>query len=53
MSWYHVRGMSLEFEWDRKKAEANHASHGVDFVEALTVFRYPLARVFEDGENVP
>jgi hypothetical protein len=53
LSWYHVRGMSLEFEWDRKKAEANHASHGVDFVEALTVFRDPLARVFEDEEDVP
>jgi uncharacterized DUF497 family protein len=36
--------MSLEFEWDRKKAEANHASHGVDFAEALTVIRDPLAR---------
>ena len=43
--------MSLEFEWDRKKAEANHASHGVDFVEALTVFRDPLARVFEDEKH--
>jgi len=40
--------MSFEFEWERKKAEANHASHGVDFVEALTVFRDPLARVFVD-----
>jgi uncharacterized DUF497 family protein len=43
--------MSFEFEWERKKAEANHASHGVDFVEALTVFRDPLARVFEDEEH--
>ena len=23
--------MSLEFEWDRRKAEANAVSHGIDF----------------------
>jgi uncharacterized protein len=40
--------MSLEFEWDAKKAEANGALHGIEFEEALTVFRDPLARVFED-----
>jgi uncharacterized protein len=43
--------MSLEFEWDRKKAEANFAGHGIDFEEALTVFRDPLARIFEDEEH--
>jgi hypothetical protein len=43
--------MSLEFEWDAKKAEANHADHGIDFEEALTVFRDPLARIFEDEEH--
>jgi uncharacterized DUF497 family protein len=43
--------MSLEFEWDRKKAEANHARHGIDFEEALTVFRDPLARIFDDEEH--
>ena len=30
--------MSLEFEWDAKKAEANRADHGIDFEEALTIF---------------
>ncbi len=40
--------MSLEFEWDPKKAEANRARHEIDFEEALTVFRDPLARIFED-----
>ena len=34
--------MSLEFEWDAKKAEVNRARHGIDFAEALTVFRDPL-----------
>lgn len=26
------------FEWDARKAEANHAKHGVSFEEAATVF---------------
>ena len=43
--------MSLEFEWEAKKAEANRARHGIDFVEALTVFRDSLARIFEDKER--
>jgi uncharacterized protein len=43
--------MSLEFEWNAKKAEANQAIHGIDFEEALTVFRDPLARIFEDEEH--
>jgi uncharacterized DUF497 family protein len=30
--------MSLEFEWDTKKAEANRADHGIDSEEALTIF---------------
>lgn len=43
--------MSLEFEWDRQKAEANYARHRIDFQEALTVFRDPLARIFDDEEH--
>ena len=43
--------MSLEFEWDAKKAEANRVHHGIDFEEAFTVFRDPLARIFEDEEH--
>jgi uncharacterized protein len=41
----------VEFEWDPKKSEANRATHGIDFEEALTVFRDPLARIFEDEEH--
>ena len=40
--------MSLQFEWDSKKAEANKVKHGVSFEEAITVFADPLARIFED-----
>ena len=43
--------MSLEFEWDREKAEANCATHGIDFEEVLTIFRDPLARIFDDEEH--
>ena len=50
-SWYDLPGMSLEFEWDRQKAKANHARHRIDFQEALTVFRDPLARIFDDEEH--
>jgi len=43
--------MSLEFEWDREKAEANRTTHGIDFEEALTIFRVPLAHLFDDEEH--
>jgi len=33
--------MSLQFEWDSKKAEANKVKHGVSFEEAITVFADP------------
>jgi uncharacterized DUF497 family protein len=38
--------MSLRFEWDPNKAEANLVKHGVSFEEAVTVFADPLARIF-------
>ena len=40
--------MSLQFEWDPKKAKANLAKHRIGFEEALTAFADPLARIFED-----
>ena len=43
--------MSLQFEWDSKKAEANKLKHRVSFEEAITVFADPLARIFEDPEH--
>jgi len=43
--------MGFEFEWDAEKAEANRARHGIDFAEALTVFRDPLARIFDDEDH--
>ena len=42
--------MSLEVEWDAKKAAANLAKHKVSFEEGITVFADPLARIFNDDE---
>jgi uncharacterized DUF497 family protein len=39
------------FEWDREKAAANVAKHGVEFEEAVSVFQDPLARVFPDPDH--
>jgi hypothetical protein len=43
--------MSLEFEWDGKKAATNLAKHEISFEEAITVFADPLARIFNDDEH--
>jgi len=40
--------MALDFEWDASKARVNAKKHGVTFAEGLSVFRDPLARVFDD-----
>jgi hypothetical protein len=40
--------MGYRFEWDRRKAIANSGKHGVTFEEASTVFRDPLAFIFDD-----
>ena len=43
--------MSLEFEWDEKKARTNSKKHGVSFDEASTVFADPLARTIHDPQH--
>jgi len=43
--------MDIRFEWDRRKAASNLRKHGVSFDEALTVFRDPLARIFDDEDH--
>ena len=40
-----------EFEWDPRKAGSNLKKHGVSFVEALTVFSDPAARIFDDLDH--
>ncbi len=43
--------MGYRFEWDRRKAIANAGKHGVTFEEASTVFRDPLAFIFDDESH--
>lgn len=43
--------MGLRFEWDKHKATHNLQKHGVSFDEASTVFRDPLARIFDDEDH--
>lgn len=43
--------MSLQFEWDRKKAASNIKDHKVSFDEASTVFDDPLAYIFDDEDH--
>ena len=41
--------MSIQFVWDPKKSSLNVKKHeGVTFEEAVTVFRDPLASIFDD-----
>lgn len=38
----------MEFEWDSEKAAANVQKHGVDFLEASTIFGDPLEVTISD-----
>ena len=38
----------MRFEWDPTKAENNIRKHDVSFDEAVTVFKDPLAFIFDD-----
>ena len=41
----------MDFEWDPDKAEANLKNHGVDFVEASTIFGDPLELTVPDPDH--
>ncbi len=41
----------MQFEWDQRKAIANHRKHGVAFNDAIAVFFDPLARIFPDPDH--
>jgi uncharacterized DUF497 family protein len=38
----------MRFEWDPAKAKSNIRKHSVSFDEAVTVFKDPLAFIFDD-----
>ena len=42
--------MSVEFEWDRKKARNNLQKHDVDFADAVIALEDPLALTMPDPE---
>jgi len=43
--------MTIEIDWDDRKAKLNLAKHGVDFTEAASVFFDPLALTYPDGKH--
>lgn len=43
--------VSLEFEWDRRKAALNNRKHGVSFEEAATAFGDPRSLTVPDPEH--
>ena len=40
--------MHLKFEWDINKAATNLNKHGISFEEAVSVFKDPVALIFDD-----
>lgn len=40
-----------EFEWDQEKAEINQRKHGVDFLEASSIFGDPLELTIPDLDH--
>ena len=43
--------MSITFEWDQNKSEANEEKHGISFEEAKTVFNDPFAITIDDPDH--
>ncbi len=41
----------MRFEWDPQKAARNVRKHGISFDEAVTVFKDPLAFIFDDESH--
>lgn len=43
--------MSIEFEWDPRKARTNHRKHGVTFEEAATAFGDASSLTIHDPDH--
>jgi uncharacterized protein len=41
----------MEFEWDPRKAKHNRGKHGVDFLEAATVFNDTFSVTYPDPDH--
>lgn len=45
--------MGYIFEWDREKSRTNRRKHGIEFVEAATVFADPLGiSIFDPDHSI-
>jgi uncharacterized DUF497 family protein len=43
--------MNIQFQRDAQKAAKNASKHRVTFIEATTVFQYPLALIFDNKDH--
>lgn len=41
----------IQFTWDKQKCRANKKKHGIDFEEAVTVFKDENARLIHDPDH--
>lgn len=41
----------MKFQWNPSKAKINLKKHGISFEEAATVFKNPLAFIFDDEDH--
>ncbi len=45
------KSKQIKFNWDLAKAEKNDAKYGVNFDEAVTIFKDPVALYYDDVEH--
>ena len=43
-----IYGIGMKFEWDENKNQENIQKHGIDFADAIEVFRHPMLTGFDD-----
>jgi len=41
----------MKFEWNEQKNRENIRRHGIDFVDAIEVFRHPMVVYLDDRED--
>jgi hypothetical protein len=41
----------MKFEWDERKNRENMKKHGIDFADAIEVFRHPMLTGLDDRED--
>jgi uncharacterized DUF497 family protein len=41
----------MRFEWDENKNRINIRKHGIDFADAIDIFRHPMLTLLDDRED--